>query len=275
MALDMADHAFSAVGELRLHPTAKWIRAAVADVTVVDSRRAIIVWEPRRIVPSYAVPVEDLHGRLEPAQAGSDVEHAITLGDGPPVLDPGTAFSVHTAPGTSYDIVTAPRRLPAAAFDADDPALDGYLVLDFDAFDSWHEEDELLVAHARDPFTTVDTRRSSRHVVVERDGVRLADSRAPVLLFETYLPVRFYLPREDVRMDRLVETDTRTVCAYKGQASYFSADVDGSTVKDIAWTYLEPHNYATAVAGLVCFFNERVDLIVDGSMLERPRTPWS
>ena len=103
MALDMADHAFSAVGELRLHPTAKWIRAAVADVTVVDSRRAIIVWEPRRIVPSYAVPVEDLHARLEPAQAGSDVEHAIRVGDGPPVLDPGTAFSVHTAPGTSRE----------------------------------------------------------------------------------------------------------------------------------------------------------------------------
>lgn len=275
MALDMAGHAFAVLGELRVHPTAKWIRAAVGDVTIVDTCSAILVWEPRRIVPSYAVRREDLQGSLEPAQSDSDVEHAVSVGDGPLVLDPGTAFSVHTSAGTAFDVVTAQGRLPAAAFAPDDPALAGYVLLDFDAFDTWHEEDELLVAHARDPFKTVDTRRSSRRVVVERDGVQLADSRAPVLLFETYLPVRFYLPREDVRMELLIDTDTSTACAYKGWASYFSANVAGSVVRDLAWTYLEPHSYATAVRGMVSFFNERVDLIVDGRTLERPRTPWS
>ena len=190
------------------------------------------------------------------------------------MLDPRTGFAVHTVDGQSFDIAAA-TRLPNAAFVADDPDLEGYAVVDFDAFDEWREEDDLLVAHARDPFGTVDTRRSSRRVVVEITGTTIADSTRSVMFFETFLPTRYYLPREDVRMDLLEHTDTQTACAYKGFASYWSANVDGTVVGDVAWSYEDPHNYAEAVRGMICFFNERVDVSIDGVRIERPRTPWS
>jgi uncharacterized protein (DUF427 family) len=133
----------------------------------------------------------------------------------------------------------------------------------------------LLVGHARDPFTTIDTRRSSRRVVVEIAGVTVADSTRSVMLFETYLPTRYYLPREDVRMELLEPTDTRTTCAYKGHANYWSASADGTVARDVVWSYEHPHNFAIAVEGMLCFFNERADISIDGVRLERPHTPWS
>ena len=112
-------------------------------------------------------------------------------------------------------------------------------------------------------------------MVVEIGGVVVADSSRPVMLFETHLPTRYYLPRDDVRMDLLEPTDTTTVCAYKGQAVYWSATVGDVTIADVAWSFEQPHNYATAVGDLICFFNERVDITVDGTPVPRPHTPWS
>ena len=274
MALDLAQHFFAALPELRIHPTQKRIRAFVRGDPIIDSTKAMIVWEPRRIVPSYAVPVGDIVAPLQPAAAEATAEELAVEVGGAPVLDPRTGFAVHTIDGQSFDIATR-TPLPNAAFVADDPDLQGYAIIDFDAFDEWREEDELLVAHARDPFGTVDTRRSSRQVVIEINGTTIADSTRSVMLFETFLPTRYYLPRDDVRMDLLEPTDTQTACAYKGFASYWSANVDGTVVRDVAWSYEDPHNYATAVKGMISFFNERVDVSVDSVPLERPRTPWS
>ena len=215
MALDLAHHLFAALPELRIHPTEKRIRAYVAGDPIIDSTRAIIVWEPRRVVPSYAVPIGDIKADLQPAATEATAEELAVEVLGAPVLDPRSGFAVHTVAGQSFDIAT-PTPLPNAAFVVDDPDLEGYAVVDFDAFDEWREEDELLVAHARDPFGTVDTRRSSRRVVVEIHGATVADSTNSVMLFETFLPTRYYLPREDVRMDLLEPTDTQTACAYKG-----------------------------------------------------------
>ncbi len=194
---------------------------------------------------------------------------------GTPVLDPRTGFAVRTPSPASRSTSAARTPLPNAAFVVDDPDLEGYAVVDFDAFDEWREEDDLLVAHARDPFGTVDTRHSSRRVVVEINGTTMADSTRSVMLFETFLPTRYYLPREDVRMDLLERTDTQTACAYKGFAAYWSAKVGDKVVRDVAWSYEDPHNYAAPVAGMISFFNERVDVSVDGVRIERPRTPWS
>lgn len=268
MALHLATHVFSALPELRIHPSPKRIRALVGGDPVVDSTRALVVWEPRRIVPTYAVPIADIRADLTPVTAESADEHAVTLdGEGPPVLDPSTGFTAHTTDGQSYSI----GDLTAAAFTPSDPELDGYAVLDFAAFDEWLEEDEVLVAHARDPFTRIDTRRSSRHVVVEIGGVTIADSTRSTLLFETHLPTRYYFPREDVRMDLFAPSEKRSACAYKGYARYWSAE----QVPDVAWTYEDPHQDAVPVKDMVCFFNERVDLVIDGERLERPVTPWS
>lgn len=275
MALRFADHEFAALSELRWHPEAKRIRASIGGVSVVDSTRVRIVWEPRRVVPSFGIPVDDIDASLvagEPAQAD---ERPVHLGDGPPVLDPGTGFAFHSVEGQSFDIVAAGGTRPAAAFGPADPDLDGYVIVDFDAFDEWREEDEVLVGHARDPFKTIDTRRSSRRVEIEIAGVTIADSTRAVMLFETYLPTRYYLPPDDVRMDLLTHSDTETVCAYKGRARYWSAHVNDTVIPDVAWSYAEPHNYAALVEDMICCFNERVDVRVDGKRMDRPRSPWS
>jgi uncharacterized protein (DUF427 family) len=274
VAVRMAEFFFSAHNELRCHPASSRIRAMVGDETVVDTTRALLVWEPRRIVPSYAVPVEDVRAAVIPAAAPEAVENPRPMGDGPPVLDPRNPFAVHSCPGESRTIQAATRELRAAGFSPSDGDLSGYIVLDWAAFDRWMDEDEDLVAHPRDPFKRIDTRRSSRHVVVEIDGQQVAESRRPTLLFETYLPTRYYLPAQDVDEKLLSPTDSRTACAYKGVAEYWAAAGD-TELRDVAWTYRHPLHDAVPVQDMIAFFNERVDITVDGQPQQRPRTPWS
>jgi uncharacterized protein (DUF427 family) len=153
-------------------------------------------------------------------------------------------------------------------------ALAGLVTFDWQGPLTWFEEDEPLLVHARDPHKRVDVVRSSRSVRVEVDGELLAESRRPLLLFETTLPTRYYLPPEDVRVE-LVPSETASTCPYKGVASWWSARVGDRLVEDIAWSYPSPVPENPRIAGLICFRNERVDLTVDGERLERPVTPWS
>jgi uncharacterized protein (DUF427 family) len=113
------------------------------------------------------------------------------------------------------------------------------------------------------------------HVEVNVGGEKIAESKRPVLLEETGLPIRYYLPREDVRTDLLAPTNRETTCPFKGQASYWSADIDGKVYDDVVWSYETPIPEAEGVAGLMCFYNERVDLVVDGEPQARPETPFS
>ena len=193
---------------------------------------------------------------------------------GRPVLDPSVPFAVHSTGGRAADLRAGEQNRPGAGFYPADPALAGYVVLDFGAFDAWYEEDELNVAHPRDPFHRIDVLPSSRHVRVELDGHVLAESSRPTLLFETMLPTRYYLPHDDIRAE-LTPSGTRTYCAYKGQASYWSAATGDRVVPDLGWAYQQPLHDAAQVRGLIAFFNERLDVIVDGERLERPITPWS
>jgi len=266
-------------GELRYEPTGKRIRAVLGDATAVDSTRAALVWEPRRVVPSYAVPAGDIRGELAPSAA------AVPGGAGQagvlfpalssrPVLDPSIPFAVHTADGQMLDVTAGGQHRPGAGFRPADPDLSGYVVLDFGAFDQWYEEDEPNVAHPRDPFHRIDVLSSSRHVRLELDGQLLAESSRPVLLFETMLPVRYYLPREDIRAE-LIPSPTQTYCAYKGQASYWSAATGGRLIPDLAWAYHQPLHDAAHVRDLTAFFDERIDVTIDGEHRERPITPWS
>ena len=180
------------------------------------------------------VPVDDLRAELVP-DAVDPLED-----DGRPFLSPGTPFAMHTMPGESLTVRTSAGDRPAAAYRPADPDLDGYVVLDFFSFDEWFEEDERIVGHPRDPFKRIDIRSSSRHVRIEVAGQVLAESSRPMLLFETGLPTRYYLPREDVRMDLLRPTSTRTCCAYKGEAAYWSLDLGDRTMDDLVWTYEAP-----------------------------------
>jgi len=264
MATRMRDAMFQGLDELRYEPVEKRVRALRGDDEVVDTSRPLLVWEPRRVVPSFAVPIEDVRGELvaEPAAPPSDRT--------PPVLHPGIPFALHSTDGETLSLRAGAATLERAAFAPADPDLAGHVVLDFKAFDRWLEEDEPLLGHARDPYHRIDMRRTSRPVRVERDGALLAETTRAVLLWETSLPTRFYVPREDVVAEAR-PGDKRTTCAYKGHASYLSFDVG----ENLAWTYEDPLPEAAPVTGLVAFFDELVDVTFDGERRERPITPFA
>jgi uncharacterized protein (DUF427 family) len=265
MAIRVRDAMSRRLEELRYEPTEKRVRALLAGEEVVDSTRALLVWEPKRVVPSYAVAIEDVRGELVPATASGPAGSWQ-----PPILHPGIPFAEHSTDGQAFDLRTPTALREGVAFAPADPDLAGHVVLDHHGFDAWYEEDEPIVGHPRDPFHRIDMRRSSRHVRIELDGELLAESSRATLLFETSLPTRFYLPREDVKA-QLRPSDKRTTCAYKGHASYFSLDAG----EDLAWTYEDPLPEAAPVTGLVAFFDELVDVVLDGERRERPRTHFA
>jgi uncharacterized protein (DUF427 family) len=157
--------------------------------------------------------------------------------------------------------------LPADAITRHDRLIE----IAWDAADEWLEEDEQQVGHARDPFKRIDARRTSRHIRVSINGELVAETTRGVALFETHLPTRWYFPREDVLAELVPNPGHRTTCAYKGHATHY--DVAGEEA--IAWCYDEPLHDAVPVKGMIAFYNERVDVEVDGELEERPRTQWS
>lgn len=245
----MRDLLARARSDLRYEPIERRVRAD----DVVDSTRAILVWEPRRVVPSYAVPADDIAAELTPSPA--------TNGDHSGVLHPGVPFAVHTAPGEPVSI----GGREGAGYRLADDDLAGYVVLDFHAFDQFYEEDEPIYGHAIDPYHRVDVRRTSRPVRIEIDGEVVAETTRARLLYETQLPTRFYIPREDVRAE-LRPSARRTYCPFKGQASYWSV----LGLDDVAWSYEQPRPDAAAVAGLVAFWDDRVDVFLDGKPRAKP-----
>jgi uncharacterized protein (DUF427 family) len=270
MAVKMMDLLRGTLDALRYEPSPKRIRVCRSGELVAATEDALLVWEPRRVVPTYAVPLAAISGHLVPAGAESGDDDTDRAGFDRAVLDPTVPFGAHTCTGTEFDVIAGEDTAPAAAFRPDDPDLSDYVILSFDAFE-WREEDEPIVSHPHDPFSRIDIRASSRHVRIESGGRLIAESSRPKLLFETLLPVRFYLPREDVVVE-LQHSDTVTYCAYKGRASYFSVP-DGP--RDVAWTYHEPLLDAAPVRDRICFFDERLDVTVDGVRRDRPVTPWS
>jgi uncharacterized protein (DUF427 family) len=241
-----------------------------------DTTRAVLIWEPMRIVPSFAVPEADFSATLEPAPPAPEPKfHSVGFGDDlGGLLDPSVPFAVHTADGEPLAVRTADTVREGAGFRLRDPDLAGYVELDFEAFD-WWEEDEPIVGHPRDPFHRIDVRRSSRRVRFEHKGVVLADSDRGQWLFEGAFPmVRYYLPLKDVRV-QLRATELHTTCAYKGHATHYTAVLADQELDNIAWSYPEPLVDAAEVAGLICFYQERLDLFIDGEAVERVQTPWS
>jgi uncharacterized protein (DUF427 family) len=243
--------------DLRHEPVPKWVRAEAGGEVVIDTHEPVLIWEPSRIVPIYAIPREDVREEFLAADPEPEGEH-------------------HTATiAETFALEAGGTRDEHAAWRYSDEDLDGLIAFRFDPFDRWLEEEEEIVAHPRDPFKRIDVRRSSRHVVVSIDGEVVAETRRPRLLFETGLPVRFYMPVEDARDDLLERSATRTQCAYKGTASHWSARVGDELQEDIAWSYPEPLPDIPQIEGLICFYNERVDISVDGEHLDRPQTEWS
>jgi uncharacterized protein (DUF427 family) len=243
-----------------VEPTSRWIRVRLGDELIADSRRALLHVAygpgglPRSFLPTYYVPSDDVRPGVLTDRAEDD--------DGL----------------TTWTVAARGRRVAEGAWMHAAPpppleALAGLITFSWRGL-SWYEEDEQLQAHARDPHKRVDVAPSSRHVRVEVDGQLLAESRRPLLLFETSLPVRYYLPAADVTAD-LLPTEKVSVCPYKGVARWWSVRVGDRTVDDLVWSYPTPIAENPRIAGLLSFLNERVDLIVDGERQERPVTPWS
>ncbi|MFU8874552.1 DUF427 domain-containing protein [Micromonospora sp. SL4-19] len=242
----------------RIEPVPRRIRAFLAGEPVLDTTRARYVWE-MPFYPQYYVPAADVNrALLIDEQRTEDSRRGAAR-----------VFGLLAA-GTSRD--------SCARWFGDDalPGLADTIRFDWAAMDGWFEEDEEVFVHPRNPYARVDALRSTRSVRVELDGAVLAESTSPVLVFETGLPTRYYLNRTDVNFGHLVPSETRTSCPYKGRTSdYWSVRVDGTVHPDLAWSYAFPTGALLPIAGLVAFYNEKVDLIVDGERLSRPKTHFS
>lgn len=182
-------------------------------------------------------------------------------------------------------MVVGGRRAEKAAWTYPDPAAGLEALKDHIAFywkemDAWYEEDDEVFVHPRDPYHRVDVLRSSRHVRIEAAGQLVADSHRPCLLFETGLPTRYYLPKQDVRMDLFEPSRTTSQCPYKGIAVYWTmrAGRGGGREqgpRDLLWAYPFPIPECPKIENLVSFYNEKVDITVDGEPQPRPTTIWS
>src|SRR5919197_3810807 len=236
------------------------IRGVLAGETVLDSTRVKLLHEHGHL-PIYYFPREDVRfDLLEPT------DHHTRC----PYKGEASYWTLRVGDRVAENAVWG---YPEPLDDA--PPLADYVAFYWNALDTWYEEDEEAIVHPRDPYHRVDVVPSSRHVVVRVGGQVIAESTRPLALFETGLPTRWYLPEEDVRMDLLSSSDKRTGCAYKGFASYWSVRVGDELEEDVVWTYRSPRRGMEPIKDLVCFFNERVDLEVDGEVQERPETQWS
>lgn len=248
----------AARGRVAVETGPKRVRAHLAGRLVADTRRPLLVWEAP-YYPTYYLPRADVRAEL------------VDTGEERRSPSRGT--------GLVHDVRVDGAVAPGAAVlhpDSPIPELRDAVRLTWDAMDEWLEEDEPVYTHPRDPYTRVDVLASTRHVRVEVDGVTVADSRSPRMLFETHLPPRHYLPLSDVRTDLLRPSETVTHCPYKGAAGYFSVEMDGGRVfADLAWIYRYPLPESQKIAGLVAFFDERVDVFLDGVRQERPRSRFS
>jgi uncharacterized protein (DUF427 family) len=244
-----------------VEPVPRRLRALVGSRYVIDTTRALYVWAWPGY-PQYCIPPGDVadgvladEGRTMPLGIGGGRRQTLEA-DG----------LTRRGAGWVWD-ETAPEQIR------------GYAGFRWEAMDAWFEEDEQVFVHPRNPYTRVDALRSGRPVRVEVDGTVVADAPSSVMVFETGLPTRYYLDRVHVDWSRMVPADTVTSCPYKGTTSgYWSVRTDSTVHPDLAWAYDFPTRQLSPVAGLVAFYNEHVDLFLDGELLPRPaavsRAQW-
>ncbi len=245
-------------GRVRVEQGLKRVRVYFGGHVVADTTRPLLVWEVP-YYPTYYLPLADLEPDvLVPT---GDTEHSPSRGDG----------VLYTVKVGDAEAPKAAIRYPSSPIEE----LRDAVRLDWQAMDSWFEEDEEVFVHARDPYSRIDILPSSRAIRIELDGEVLADTTHARVLFETGLPPRWYIPKVDVRLDLLEPTTTTSMCPYKGTAEYWSAVVNGRRVDDIAWSYRTPLPESERIAALMCFYAERTDLFIDGEPQERPKTKFS
>lgn len=245
---------------LYLDPLPYRVRALIAGETVLDSDRASLLHETGHLPVIYA-PLADYRADL--LAPSSTTTHCPYKGD-----------------ARYHHVRVGDRERPDAIWSYPEPLASAHWLaplaaLRFDAADTWFCEDAEINGHARDPYHRIDLFPTSRHVRIAIDGVELASSTGALMLCETGLPRRFYLPADDVVCDLFEPSAKHTRCAYKGVASYRTARIGDRVVPDIAWSYPIAAPEVGAIEGRWCFFDEHVDLDLDGVRQARPTSPWS
>jgi uncharacterized protein (DUF427 family) len=243
---------------VRVEQGEKRVRAYLGGELVADTTAPLLVWE-KPFYPAYYFPIGDV--RTELLEADGTVAHSPSRGD-------GQTFTVRAGGKAAAKAALRYETSPVEE-------LRDAIRLEWSAMDAWFEEDEEVFTHPRNPYTRIDILSSSRHVRIEVDGVTIAETSKPTLLFETGLPVRYYVPKTHVRLELLEPTDTESHCPYKGQAEWWSVRAGDTVHRNFAWSYRMPLPESQKIAGLVSFYNEKVDLYVDGVRQERPKTTFS
>ncbi|EXJ95771.1 hypothetical protein A1O1_00895 [Capronia coronata CBS 617.96] len=238
--------------------TTKRVRGVLNGKYIFDTTAAKLVWE-HKFFPQYWIPKSDF------LQTATFTDHLPTSGS-------GTQWSTSTLSvvGNSKSVQTL---IVPDSFNSE---LAGLVKIEFKALDAWYEEQAPVLYHPKDPFHRVDILPSGRHLRVELDGVVLADTGSEggvMSLWETNFPGRWYLPPTAVNWEYLVPSDTHTGCPYKGEASYYHAVVKGKEVKDVVWWYKNPTLESGLIAGMLCFYPDKVDTWVDGTAIEKVGMP--
>lgn len=245
-------------------PSPKWVRVYFGGEPVADSKNTLLLRAQGQL-PVYYFPSEDVQmDLLQPAEPGSGVTEQ---GEGP-WPDPPQEAQVYSV--RVDDTVAENAAWQVGERPEEHPELAGHVAFAWQAMDAWYEEDEQIRVHPHDPYHLIDVRPSSRHVRVVIDGETVAETERPVLLFETGLPTRYYIPKMDVRTDLLIPGDRTTHCAYKGTAPHFSVQFDNNVVENVAWHYPFPNPEYASIQNMICFYQERLDdFYVDGERLEK------
>jgi uncharacterized protein (DUF427 family) len=242
-------------------PSPRRVRVMAGGETVADSTAMRLLHEPNHL-PVYYFPRGDV--RMDLLQETAHETHCPWKGV-----------------ARYWSVVTGAGSIENAAWSYETPYpqvadVAGYVSFYWSKMDHWYEEDEEVFVHARDPYKRVDVVESARPVEVILGGETVASTTRARFLFETGLPTRYYIPREDVRTGLLEPSDTRTQCPYKGIAAYHSVRVGGQLFEDIVWYYPEPIAECPRINDRLCFFNEHVDaILVGGKAVPRPETQWS
>jgi uncharacterized protein (DUF427 family) len=232
-------------------PTPKWVRAYFNGRLIVDSRRSVIQRldgrPPVCFFPKQDVAMDCMNEASVPSAAKEQGQLK------------------------KWDIQVGQRSVEGAvvAYTESKVPLKDYVTITWNSMDAWFEEDEEVFVHARDPRVRVDILNSGRHIKAIVHDETVAETRNPLLLFETGLPVRYYFPQMDVRRDLLLPSDLLTRCPYKGEAQYFSMQVGDHFAENIAWYYRYPTLESIKIASYIAFYEEKIDAIeIDGKRQE-------
>jgi len=220
------------------------VRAELGSETVLDTTNGRLLHESQ-MRPVLYVPEADVAGELlEPTDTRTTC----------PFKGEASYWSVRAGDRLAKDAVWAYPEPNGEA-----PWLAGHYAFYWDKLDAWYDEDEQVFGHLRDPFHRVDVRPTSRRVTVSGNGEPLAESGRAMVLSETGLPNRIYIPLEDVREGLLEPSDTHTHCSYKGEASYWSVNAGERRLEDAVFGYPEPFDDAIRIGGFVCFLHDDVE----------------